>query len=62
MAVMFAAAQRKLAQGDPAALEMAKPASGDTNRDALAHYASEFAALGMRNDAAGSRRCGICSC
>jgi len=29
MAVMFAVAQAKLAQGDPAALEMAKAASGD---------------------------------
>ena len=53
MAVMFAAVQRKLAQGDPAALEMAKPASSDTNRDALAHYASAFAALGLRNDRGG---------
>ena len=53
MAVMFADVQRKLAQGDPAALEMAKPVTGDTNRDALAHYASEFAALGMRNDRGG---------
>ena len=53
MAVMFAVAQRKLAQGDPAALEMAKPASGDTNRDALAHYASAFATLGLRNDRGG---------
>ena len=53
MAVMFAAVQRKLAQGDPAALEMAKPATSDTNRDALAHYAAEFAALGLRNDRGG---------
>jgi peptidoglycan hydrolase-like protein with peptidoglycan-binding domain len=53
MAVMFATVHRKLAQGDPAALEMAKPVSGDTNRDALAHYASEFATLGMRNDRGG---------
>ena len=53
MAVMFAVVQRKLAQGDPAALEMAKPASGDTDHDALAHYASRFAALGMRNDRGG---------
>jgi hypothetical protein len=53
MAVMFATVQRKLAQGDPAALEMAKPASSDTNRDALAHYASAFAALGLRNDRGG---------
>ena len=54
MAVMFAAVQRKLAQGDPAALEMAKPVSSDTNRDALAHYASEFATLGLRNDRGGA--------
>ena len=53
MAVMFAVAQAKLAQGDPAALEMAKAASGDSQRDALAHYASEFAALGMHNDVSG---------
>jgi len=53
MAVMFAVVLRKLAQGDPAALEMAKPVTGDTNRDALAHYASEFATLGMRNDRGG---------
>ena len=62
MAVMFAVVQRKLAQGDPAALEMAKPASSDTNRDALAHYASEFATLGMRNDGRGRDVAGICSC
>jgi peptidoglycan hydrolase-like protein with peptidoglycan-binding domain len=54
MAVMFAVVQRKLAQSDPAALEMAKPASGDTDHDALAHYASRFAALGMRNDRGGA--------
>jgi peptidoglycan hydrolase-like protein with peptidoglycan-binding domain len=53
MAVMFAVAQAKLAQGDPSALEMAKAASGDSQRDALAHYASEFAALGMHNDVSG---------
>ena len=50
---MFAVVLRKLAQGDPAALEMAKAATGDGNRDALAHYASRFAALGMRNDRGG---------
>ena len=53
MAVMFAVALRKLAQGDPAATEMAKATSGDSSRDALAHYASEFARLGMRNDVSG---------
>jgi peptidoglycan hydrolase-like protein with peptidoglycan-binding domain len=53
MAVMFAVAARKLAQGDSAALEMARAVSGDSGRDALAHFAPQFAALGMRNDASG---------
>jgi hypothetical protein len=53
MAVMFAVALRKLALGDPAALEMSRAVSGDSRRDALAHYASEFAALGMNNDVSG---------
>ena len=53
MAVMFAVAQRKLAQGDPAAVEMSRAASSDSHRDALAHYASRFAALGLRNDVSG---------
>ncbi len=53
MAVMFAVAQRKLALGDPAAVEMSRAASSDSHRDALAHYASRFAALGMRNDVSG---------
>src|SRR6476646_4247007 len=47
MAVMFAVALRKLSQGDPAAVEMARASSGDPSRDALAYYASEFARLGM---------------
>ena len=53
MAVMFAVVARKLAQGDPVALEMARASSGDSRRDALAHYDSRFAALGMRNDVSG---------
>src|SRR3954462_8471680 len=53
MAEMFAVALRKLAQGDPAATEMAKATAGDSSRDALAHYASECARLGMRNDVSG---------
>lgn len=53
MAVMFAVVARKLAQGDSAALEMARAVSGDSGRDALAHYAPQFAALGMRNDVSG---------
>jgi Putative peptidoglycan binding domain len=52
MAVMFAVVARKLAQGDPVALEMAR-ASSDSRHDALAHYAPQFAALGMRNDESG---------
>ena len=53
MAVMFAVAQQKLAQGHPATLEMAKPATGGNSRDALDHYSSMFAALGMHNDLGG---------
>ena len=53
MAVMFAVVARKLAQGDSAALEMARAVSGESGRDALAHYAPQFAALGMRNDVSG---------
>jgi peptidoglycan hydrolase-like protein with peptidoglycan-binding domain len=53
MAVMFAVVLQKLAQRNPLALEMAKAATGDSHRDALSHYASEFDALGMRNDVSG---------
>src|SRR5262249_31929951 len=53
MAVMFAVAQQKLEKGHPAALEMAKAATGDPQRDALSYYAAEFAAVGMGNDASG---------
>jgi Putative peptidoglycan binding domain len=53
MAVMFAVVLQKYAQGDPAALEMARASSGDNAHDALAHYASRFAAVGMRNDVSG---------
>ena len=53
MAVMFAVAQQKLEEGHPAALEMAKAATGDPQRDALSYYAAEFAAVGVRNDASG---------
>ena len=50
---MFAVAQRKLAQGDPAATGDGQSDIRRFHRDALAHYASEFAALGMRNDVSG---------
>jgi len=53
MAVMFAVVLRKLVQGNSAALEMARAASSDSGRDALAYYESRFAALGMRNDVSG---------
>ena len=53
MAVMFAVVARKLAQGDSAASRWPKPTSGDRRHDALAHYAPQFAALGMRNDVNG---------
>jgi peptidoglycan hydrolase-like protein with peptidoglycan-binding domain len=53
MAVMFAVVSRKLEQGDSAALEMARAVSGDSHRDALALYGSDFAALGMRNNVSG---------
>ena len=54
MAVVFARVYRKLKVDDAAAIEMAKADVGNADRDALAHYASEFAALGMRNDESGA--------
>jgi hypothetical protein len=54
MTLVFARAYCKLRAGDSAAREMARASSGNTEKDALAHYAPEFARLGMKNDAAGS--------
>jgi len=53
MAVVYAQVYAKFNAGDPAATEMARANSGDTDRDALAWYADEFATAGMRNDTAG---------
>lgn len=54
MAFAFARCYCKLKASDPAAVEMAKAATGDAAKDALAHYQAEFAALGMSNAAAGA--------
>jgi hypothetical protein len=54
MALVYARVYCKLRAGDPAALEMAKANTGHAYTDALAHYAPEFAALGMSNAAAGA--------
>jgi hypothetical protein len=53
MAVVFARVLGKLKDGDAAAAEMAKAATADKNRDALAWYGDEFNALGMSNAVAG---------
>jgi len=53
MTIVFARAHLKLKAGDPAAVDMAKANTGDTQRDALAWYNDIFAAMGMRNDTAG---------
>jgi hypothetical protein len=53
MALAFARVLCKLKDGDAAAAEMAKAATTDKTRDALAWYGNEFSALGMSNTAAG---------
>src|SRR5688500_16173892 len=53
MAVVFARVLGKLKDGDAAAAGMAKAAATDKDRDALAWYSDEFAALGMSNAIAG---------
>ena len=62
MAVMFATVQRKLAQGDPAALEMAKPASSDRIATRWPTTPPRSRRSACATTAAASRRCGICSC
>ena len=54
MALTYARVYCKLKGGDAAAAEMAKAVTSDASKDALAHYASEFRAAGMSNDAAGA--------
>jgi len=53
MALVYARVYCKLKNGDPAATEMAKANTGNTDKDALAHYATEFNAAGMANESAG---------
>lgn len=53
MALVYARVYRKLLNGDPAAIEMARASSGQGGTDALAHYESYFQQVGMDNDASG---------
>lgn len=53
MALVYARVYCKFKAGDPAAIEMAKANTGNTGKDALAHYAQEFRAAGMDNSVAG---------
>ncbi len=53
MALSFGRMFYKLADRDPSALEVAKASTTATATDALAHYAAQFRALGMSNDATG---------
>lgn len=53
MALVFARVYCKLLAGDACAVEMAKANTGNSSRDALAHYADQFDQLGMDNEAAG---------
>ena len=54
MALVFARVYCKFNAKDPAALEMAKKSSGKALVDALADFAPEFKAAGMRNDVDGA--------
>ena len=49
VACCFALAQTWLAEGDPAALRMARAATGDASKDALTWYSEQFEALYMDN-------------
>ena len=53
MAVTFGRVHCKLKASDPTVAAMAVAATADAGRDALAHYAGQFDALGMSNAAAG---------
>src|SRR5206468_4462902 len=54
MALVFARVYCKLKNGDAAATEMAKAATGTSAGDTLVHYAQQFAALKMNNSRAGA--------
>jgi hypothetical protein len=53
MAVVYAKVYCNLKAGDAFAKEMAKANTGNTDKDALAHYAQKFSAAGMNNSVAG---------
>jgi hypothetical protein len=53
MALVFARVCCKLGTNDAAVVDMARAATADADRDALAHYAQIFADLGMSNAADG---------
>ncbi|TRV03738.1 MAG: hypothetical protein EWV41_18455 [Microcystis wesenbergii Mw_MB_S_20031200_S109] len=53
MAVVYAKVYCKLKASDPFAKEMAKANTGNSDKDALAHYAQKFGDLGMNNSVAG---------
>lgn len=53
MALVFGRLCCKLSADDAAVAEMAKAATADASVDALAHYAQQYAALGMNNSTDG---------
>lgn len=53
IALCFALALKRLAAGDAAATQMAKANTGNADKDVMAWYASQYAALGMDNSRAG---------
>jgi hypothetical protein len=53
MAVVYARVYCKLKAGDAAAKEMAKANTGNTDKDALAHYSQEFQNFAINNDTIG---------
>jgi hypothetical protein len=54
IALVFARVYCKLKAGDTAAKEMAKAATGNSNKDALTYYADKFAEYGMVNEVDGT--------
>lgn len=53
MAVVYAKVYCQLKAANPFAKEMAKANTGNSDKDALAHYAQKFRDLGMNNSVAG---------
>jgi hypothetical protein len=53
MSVVYARVYCKVKAGDPGAIEMAKPDTGNPDRDALTWYAALFNDVGMDNHTAG---------